>query len=69
MIVILLLLSAMPGLLRRVCNTKQLLLWAPGVCLEMAPSPGFSQVSKMCFISDKHLFTLEKAGQRTEACV
>lgn len=48
-----------------------LVLWAPAVCLEMTPSPRFSQVFKMCFISDRHLFifTLDKAGQRTEACV
>lgn len=71
LILILLLLSAPPYQLRWVCNTKQLLLWAPGVYLEMASLPGFRQVFKMCFISDRHLFvfTLEKAGQRTKACV
>lgn len=41
---VLLLLSALSGLLRRICNAKQLLLWAPDVCLEMTPSPRFSQV-------------------------
>lgn len=68
---LLLLLSALSGLLRRICNAKQLLLWAPDVCLEMTPSPWFSQVFKMCFILDRHLFifTLDEAGQRTEACV
>lgn len=67
----LLLLSALPGVLRGICNAQQLLLWAPAVCWEMALSPGVSPVFKMYFISDRHLciFALEKAGQRTEACV
>jgi len=69
MILVLLLLSALPSLLRWTCNVRQLLFWAPGICLKTALSPGISQVSKTCFISHRHVFMLEKAGQRTDSCV
>lgn len=42
---------------------------APNACSETAPPPGFMQVFKRWVFSDKYLFTLEKAGQRTEAYV